>query len=35
MIRSLINLSNNKDNFRLGYMNNIDNITWLKKESIN
>ena len=35
IIRSLINLSNNIDNSRLGYMDNIDNIIWLKKESIN
>ena len=35
VIRSLINLSNNIDNLGLRYMDNIDNIIWLKKESIN
>jgi len=35
IIRSLINLINNIDNSRLIYMDNIDNIIWLKKESIN
>ena len=31
IIRWFINLSNNIYNLGLGYMDNIDNITWLKK----
>jgi len=33
IIRSLIKLNDNKNSFRLGYADNIDNITWLKRES--